>query len=566
MASGSKTMMPIMTGAFRLAPTIVRWLVEPLVSVEEKQRRHLRLLAAFLLLTAFITLAGTLMIKQAANSFWIIVLATSGILLAGYVLSRTRYYRLATVMAVTIPALPILAMILFSPDGEHIPHHFPWLALPLLVCSLLLSLRQTIIVAVSYTVLVAALTPFIDIPAWDLFESLAFIFMIIFVVVAVTAARRHDETEIERQLYERQQVAKALQESEEKFSKAFRATPDAIAINRIADNRFIEINESFLRVSGYNRDEVLNDPSAELSLWVNESDRDRVTARFRNGEPVRNLEIEFRIKSGEKRLMLFSAEPIIIGGEPCTISIATDITERQRAEVALKQSSARLEATNKEIEAFSYSVSHDLRSPLRSIDGFSQALLEDYHDRLDEQGRDYLQRLRGASQKMGELIDGILKLSRLTRSEIHEETVDLTALAEEIARRLQESRPERRVSFAIGRGLTVKADPQLLRVLLENLIGNAWKFTGKKAMAEIEVGAVAEGERTSYYVRDNGAGFDMTYADKLFLAFQRLHDPTEFPGTGIGLATVQRIVNRLGGTIRAEGAVGRGAGFYFTLG
>jgi PAS domain S-box-containing protein len=254
------------------------------------------------------------------------------------------------------------------------------------------------------------------------------------------------------------------------------------------------------------------------------------------------------------------------------VMLATDITQRKQAEVELKQalakleeSSARLAATNQELEAFSYSVSHDLRSPLRSIDGFSQALLEDYNDKLDDNGQDFLKRLRGASQKMGELIDGLLKLSRLTRSEMHEETVDMSALAEEIAARLQETPEGRRAKFTIDKSLSARGDPQLLRVLLENLLNNAWKFTRQKPLAKIEFGAVQNNGKKTYFVKDNGAGFDIAYSDKLFSAFQRLHDSTDFPGTGIGLATVKRIINRHGGTIRAEGEVGKGATFYFTL-
>ena len=166
---------------------------------------------------------------------------------------------------------------------------------------------------------------------------------------------------------------------------------------------------------------------------------------------------------------------------------------------------------------------------------------------------------------MGELIDGLLKLSRLTRSEMHQEKVDLSALAEEITTRLQETQPKRRAKFIISSGLTARGDPQMLRVLLENLLGNAWKFTSKIPQAGIEFGSTNNGDRKTFFVKDNGAGFDMAYTDKLFGAFQRLHDTTEFPGTGIGLATVQRIINRHGGSIRAEGAVGKGATFYFTL-
>ena len=254
------------------------------------------------------------------------------------------------------------------------------------------------------------------------------------------------------------------------------------------------------------------------------------------------------------------------------VMLASDITQRKQAEEKLKHALAELEranaqlaATNQELEAFSYSVSHDLRSPLRSIDGFSQALLEDYKDKFDETGQDFLQRLRNASQKMGELIDGLLKLSRLTRSEMHRESVDLSALAEEITSRLQETRRERRAKFTIDKGLSVNGDPELLRVLLENLLSNAWKFTRKKPETKIKFGAVQNNGKKTYFVKDNGAGFDMTYSDKLFGAFQRLHDSKDYPGTGIGLATVQRIINRHGGTIHAEGNPGKGATFYFTL-
>ncbi len=245
---------------------------------------------------------------------------------------------------------------------------------------------------------------------------------------------------------------------------------------------------------------------------------------------------------------------------------------RLRAEEAgrdLSEANRELEVTNRELEAFSYSVSHDLRAPLRSIDGFSQILLEDYVDELDEEGKDYLGRVRAASQRMGRLIDDLLGLSRVTRGTMRRERVSLSALAEEVARELEEANPERRVQFSAQGGLEVWGDPRLLRVALENLIGNAWKFTEKQPEARVEFGHSEKLSNTSrvpvYYVRDNGAGFDMAYAGKLFGAFQRLHDPDDFEGTGIGLATVQRVVRRHGGHIWAEGEVGRGATFYFTM-
>ena len=242
--------------------------------------------------------------------------------------------------------------------------------------------------------------------------------------------------------------------------------------------------------------------------------------------------------------------------------MAAQLLARRRAEEA---ATAELTRANKELDAFAYSVSHDLRSPLRSIDGFSQAMLEDYDERLDDQGREYLRRVRAASQRMGQLIDDLLKLSRVARTEMRRETVDLSRLAEEVAADLKMRQPDRAVEVIIQPGLAAQGDAPLLRVALENLLGNAWKFTQNAAQARIEVGAAALEGRTTYFVRDNGAGFDMTYAGRLFGAFQRLHTNTEFPGTGIGLATVQRIVHRHGGTVRAEGEVGKGAAFYFTL-
>ena len=231
----------------------------------------------------------------------------------------------------------------------------------------------------------------------------------------------------------------------------------------------------------------------------------------------------------------------------------------------LEQANTEVAAINKELEAFAYSVSHDLRAPLRSIDGFSHALMEDYPDKLGKQGKDYLQRVRKAAQHMAVLIDDLLALSRVTRSEMKQDTVDLSALAQSIAEELQETQPERQVDFVIAPGLTTSGDSQLLHQLMENLLGNAWKFTGQHPKAKIEFGTSQVDGKETFFVRDNGAGFDMTYADKLFGVFQRLHSQEEFPGTGVGLATVQRIAHRHGGQVWAEGKVEEGATFYFTL-
>ena len=232
---------------------------------------------------------------------------------------------------------------------------------------------------------------------------------------------------------------------------------------------------------------------------------------------------------------------------------------------SLRRAKEAADSANRELEAFSYSVSHDLRAPLQSIDGFSLALLEDYQNLLDDRGNDYLRRVRNATQRMANLIDDLLKLSRLTRGELNLANVDLTALARAVAAELQKSQPQRQASIRIANGLTATGDPNLLKVVLDNLLGNAWKFTGKNEKAIIEFGVAEVDGRTAYFVKDNGSGFDMNFADKLFVTFQRLHLEREFPGTGIGLSLVQRIVRRHGGEVWAEGRVNRGAIFYFTL-
>ena len=242
-----------------------------------------------------------------------------------------------------------------------------------------------------------------------------------------------------------------------------------------------------------------------------------------------------------------------------------EIDERKRVETQIQGVNTELLAANKELEAFSYSVSHDLRSPLRTIDGFSLALLEDYADKLDEDGRDCLHRVRAATQRMGALIDDMLNLSRMTRIDMRLESTDLGAIARSVAVELQKTQPERQVEFRIEEGLEAFVDSHLIRIVFDNLLGNAWKFTSKRDSALIEFGGTHYDGKSTYYVRDNGAGFDPTYADRLFGAFQRLHDKNEFPGTGVGLATVQRIIHRHGGRIWAESAVGKGATFYFTL-
>jgi signal transduction histidine kinase len=245
--------------------------------------------------------------------------------------------------------------------------------------------------------------------------------------------------------------------------------------------------------------------------------------------------------------------------------------ERYRAlsetlEHQVAERTSQLQIANRELEAFSYSVSHDLRAPLRAIDGFSLAILEDYADKLDAEGRSHLSQVRSASREMSQLIDDMLHLSRVTMGEMLHEMVNLTDLASAAVAALQQQDPERKVILNIESGLQAYGDRRLLKTMLNNLLGNSWKFTSKRAMAEITVGEENQGNQTVFFIRDNGAGFDMAYVDKLFGPFHRLHNSREFAGTGIGLATVQRVIHRHGGSVWAEGTVDGGATFYFTLG
>ena len=243
-----------------------------------------------------------------------------------------------------------------------------------------------------------------------------------------------------------------------------------------------------------------------------------------------------------------------------------DLPDLTATREALSQRTLQLEAANKELESFSFSVSHDLQAPLRVINGFSQVLWENYQPHLDDRGKHYLQRIQANSEKMSDLIDALLQLSRVTRSQMKSVIVDLSQIAREIVEELRAREPKREVEVVIAPNLQVKGDPQLLRIVLCNLMDNAWKYTSKQSQAKIELNVINTSEdRLVYFVRDNGAGFDLEYADKLFTAFKRLHTQEEFPGTGIGLATVQRIIYRHGGKVWAKSKRDRGATIYFSL-
>ena len=372
---------------------------------------------------------------------------------------------------------------------------------------------------------------------------------------------------IVRDVTGRKRVEEALRESEGRFRALIQNALDLVMVTE-ADGTIRYINPASERVLGYSPEEMTGTNTAD---YVHPDDLEKAFAELAEAlsEPgVHPVAVETRVRhrDGSWRWLEGIANNMLDDpGVRGVVFNHRDVTDRKQAERELAQRAAELAIANAELEQFAYSISHDLRAPLRSATSFSQILLEDYADELDEEGKDYLERVAAAGQRMVQMVEGLLNLSRVMRVEIQRETVDLRALAGSITQGLRQSDPERRVEFAIDGDLVAEGDRRLLKTVLENLLGNAWKFTGKQPRAKIEFGTVEHGDAPVYFVRDDGVGFDMAYADKLFRVFQRLHSPDEFEGTGIGLATVARIVRRHGGRVWAEGEVGRGATFYFTL-
>jgi PAS domain S-box-containing protein len=345
------------------------------------------------------------------------------------------------------------------------------------------------------------------------------------------------------------------------------SSDDAI-IGKSLDGIIQSWNRGAERLFGYAAAEAIGEPITLLLPPGRIGEEPEIIARIQRGERVESFETVRRRKDGGNLDVSVTISAIhdsrgqVIGAS----KLARDISERKRAEEALARAKEAAEAASHELESFSYSVAHDLRAPLRGIDGFSQVLLEDYADKLDAEGQRYLGRVRESAQHMAQLIESLLALARVTRDDIRRETVDLSALAGVTVERLRAAQPERTVEVVVGERLTTVGDARLLGLVLENLFSNAWKFTRNQAVGRIELGRQGNGTETVFFIKDNGAGFDMTFASKLFGVFQRLHAPSEFEGTGIGLATVQRILTRHGGRVWAEGKVGQGATFFFTLG
>jgi PAS domain S-box-containing protein len=372
----------------------------------------------------------------------------------------------------------------------------------------------------------------------------------------------------------------ARKDAEEVYRAVFEHSLQGLEVWQ--DGELVLVNPALSELTGYGVDEMKSIPPLEsVDRIIHPDDRGAIadaTQRWLAGGGT-GPRSEFRIvrKDGSVRRVMTGNTNFLYRGRPATLVAWVDITDRWRAETALRQLNSELEArvaertaqlqgTAQELEAFSYSVSHDLRAPLRAIDGFTHAVLEDAGEQLPAGCVEHLQRVRRATQRMGELIDQMLVLSRVMRGELRRQRVDLGALARDVAAELMRGEPQRRVELAVADGLVASGDAALLRAVMANLLGNAWKFTRPRAKPMVEIGSHKADAGRAYYVRDNGVGFDMDYAAKLFRPFQRLHEPGEFDGSGIGLATVQRIIQRHGGRVWAEGAVDKGATFFFTLG
>lgn len=372
---------------------------------------------------------------------------------------------------------------------------------------------------------------------------------------------------------ERKRGEDSLRESGENLRAIFNSACDAIFIHDL-DGNIIDVNDKALEMYGVDRNQA-----TRLSIRDDYSGPDNplggisdIWARVMAGESQFFQWQARRPKDGSLFQVEVYLRKITLKHKDVILANIRDITARKRAEekieilnTDLAAQAAELEAANRELEAFSHTVSHDLRTPLTNISGYSQVVLDLCAARLNEQCRDYLQEIVKGTERMNQLIDTILNFSRLTRLEIIREPVNLCAMAKEIATELQAAEPGRKVTFTIADGMSVNGDPQLLRVMLENLLGNAWKYTCRRDTAVIELGMTEVEGKSACFVRDNGVGFDMTHVDSLFTPFQRLPGAGEFEGHGIGLATVQRIIQRHGGRVWAEGEAGKGATFYFTL-
>jgi PAS domain S-box-containing protein len=373
---------------------------------------------------------------------------------------------------------------------------------------------------------------------------------------------------IHQEMSRRSQAEQNLRESEERFRLMATRVKEYAILMLDPGGRISSWNAGAERIKGYSAEEIIGQhfsrfyPAADIA-------QGKPDYELKMAAQQGQFEDEgWRVRKDGSRFwanVVITAMRDDAGRLRGFCKVSRDMTERRRAEEEIKRQNAQLDAANRELDAFSYSVAHDLRAPLRAIDGFSSAALEDCKDQISAEGKLYLERVRAGAVRMAHLIDDLLRLSRISRQQMGRSEVDLSGLAQEVVSQLRVTSPDRQVRFTITPEISVTADRDLLRIVLENLLGNAWKFTSKEPQAQIELGMQNGDGQRIFFVRDNGPGFDMRYADKLFGVFQRLHRDSEFPGTGVGLATVQRIIQRHGGRIWAKAAVGEGATFYFAL-
>ncbi len=373
-------------------------------------------------------------------------------------------------------------------------------------------------------------------------------------------------------------IESSIREGEKRFRLITETIPVPIIITQRPGSTVLYANKPASSLFRLPLKKLFNRKATD---FYDESNRKRLSSVLSARGYVSNYELQGTRSDGTEFWVVLFIQPITYNDSPCLLSVLYDITERRLAEEEIHrlneeleervaERTAQLESANKELESFAYSVSHDLRTPLFAINGYLQLLEEKYKAELGDKGKHYIMRLREASRRMAQLIEDILKLSRSTGGDLHPEKVNLSAIALDIAGNLQKMYQNRDVDIRITPDIVAEGDARLLRVVLENLLGNAWKFTGKREKGIIEFGVTApdnnqKDKKPVYFVRDNGAGFDMAHADKLFSVFQRLHSDDEFKGTGIGLATVHRIIQRHGGRVWAEGVQESGATFYFTL-
>jgi len=372
---------------------------------------------------------------------------------------------------------------------------------------------------------------------------------------------------------DRKRAEESVQKSEKKFTAVFQVAPALLSISSLKDGKFVDVNDTMLRVLGYRREEMVGRTPVELNLWEDPADRAAILETLATQGSVKNVEVRLRGKGGDSIIGLFSAEYIDFSGDRFVLSLVKDITLKRRAQeqverlnTQLASRTVELEDANRELEAFNFTVAHDLRNPLNIINGYCQIVIRACGVKMDEECRGYHQQISDAVVRMGKLISALLDFSRIAHAELHRERFDISAVAQSVAAELRLGEPGRAVDFRISEGILVDGDRELLQVVLNNLLGNAWKYTAMRDQALIEFGVTEVDGQAACFVRDNGPGFDAANASKLFIPFQRLAETSEMKGFGIGLATVERIIRRHGGRIWAEGIPGKGATFYFTWG